>query len=97
MEFLKKNLANIVTLLRVFMTPLFVVFMVLSNTSTGFKYAALGVFAFGAVTDWFDGQIARRMNIVSQFGITGAAQFREQLVRGHRVPTQLHQFTSPRA
>ncbi len=69
MEFLKKNLANIVTLLRVFMTPLFVVFMVLSNTSTGFKYAALGVFAFGAVTDWFDGQIARRMNIVSQFGI----------------------------
>jgi CDP-diacylglycerol--glycerol-3-phosphate 3-phosphatidyltransferase len=69
LEFLKKNLANIVTLLRVFMTPLFVVFMVLSNTSTGFKYAALGVFAFGAVTDWFDGQIARRMNIVSQFGI----------------------------
>lgn len=69
MEFLKKNLANIVTLLRVFMTPLFVVFMVLSNTSNGFKYAALGVFVFGAVTDWFDGQIARRMNIVSQFGI----------------------------
>jgi len=69
LEFLKKNLANIVTLLRVFMTPLFVVFMVLSNTSNGFKYAALGVFVFGAVTDWFDGQIARRMNIVSQFGI----------------------------
>ena len=69
MEFLKKNLANIVTLLRVFMTPVFVVFMVLSNTNNAFMYAALAVFVFGAVTDWFDGQIARRMNIVSQFGI----------------------------
>jgi CDP-diacylglycerol--glycerol-3-phosphate 3-phosphatidyltransferase len=69
LEFLKKNLANIVTLLRVFMTPVFVVFMVLSNTNNAFMYAALAVFVFGAVTDWFDGQIARRMNIVSQFGI----------------------------
>lgn len=69
LEFLKKNLANIVTLLRVFLTPLFVVFMVLTNSHSGYRYAAVGVFAFGAVTDWIDGQVARRMNIVTKFGV----------------------------
>ncbi len=69
MQSIKNNLANIVTLLRVFLTPLFVVFMVMSNTSTGYRFAALGVFVFGAVTDWVDGQVARRMKIVTRFGI----------------------------
>lgn len=69
MDWFKRNLANIVTLLRVALTPLFVVFMVLSNSNSNYRYAALGLFVFGAVTDWFDGQIARRMNIVSKFGI----------------------------
>ena len=69
MQSIKNNLANIVTLLRGFLTPLFVVFMVMSNTSTGYRFAALGVFVFGAVTDWVDGQVARRMKIVTRFGI----------------------------
>lgn len=69
MKLIKDNLANIVTMLRVAFTPLFVVFMVMSNSQTGYRYAALGVFAFGAITDWVDGQVARRMNIVSKFGI----------------------------
>jgi CDP-diacylglycerol--glycerol-3-phosphate 3-phosphatidyltransferase len=69
LKFLKENLANIVTMLRVFMTPLFVVFMVMGNTNTDFRYAALAVFVFGAITDWVDGQVARRMNIVTKFGV----------------------------
>lgn len=69
MQTVKNNLANIVTLLRVALTPLFVVFMVLTNSHPGYRYAAVGVFAFGAVTDWIDGQVARRMNIVTKFGV----------------------------
>lgn len=69
MEKIKANLANIVTMLRVFFTPLFVTFMVMSNSRPAYRYAALGVFLFGAVTDWIDGQVARRMNIVTKFGI----------------------------
>jgi cardiolipin synthase (CMP-forming) len=65
-----KNLANIVTLMRVAITPLFVVFMVLSNSNPNYKYAALAVFMFGAFTDWADGQIARRTNTISKFGVT---------------------------
>jgi cardiolipin synthase (CMP-forming) len=65
-----KNLANIVTLMRVAVTPLFVVFMVLSNSNPNYKYAALAVFMFGAFTDWADGQIARRTDTISKFGVT---------------------------
>ncbi|MFH1149923.1 MAG: CDP-alcohol phosphatidyltransferase family protein [Actinomycetota bacterium] len=69
MEWFKRNLANIVTMLRVALLPLFVVFMILSKDSTGFRIAAAFVFGVGAVTDWFDGQIARRTKTVSKFGI----------------------------
>jgi len=50
-----KSLANVITLLRVAVTPLFIAFMVMSNSNPAFKYAALAVFAFGAATDWADG------------------------------------------
>lgn len=69
MQTIKNNMANIVTMLRVVMTPLFVVFMVMANSNPSYRYAAVGLFAFGAVTDWIDGQVARRMNIVTKFGI----------------------------
>lgn len=63
-------MANFITMLRVAVTPLFVVFMVLSNSHPGFRYAALAVFIFGAVTDWADGFVARRTDSVSEFGKT---------------------------
>lgn len=64
------NLANIVTLLRVAVTPFYVVFMVMSNTNPAYRWAAFFVFGFGAFTDFLDGQIARRTNTVSKIGIT---------------------------
>jgi cardiolipin synthase len=69
LEWVKRNLANIVTLLRVALLPLFVVFMVLSKDSTAYRVGAAVVFGIGAVTDWFDGQIARRTKTVSKFGV----------------------------
>jgi cardiolipin synthase len=69
LEWFKRNLANIVTLLRVAILPVFIVFMILSRDSTAYRVAAAMVFGFGAATDWFDGQIARRTKTVSKFGI----------------------------
>jgi cardiolipin synthase len=72
LEWFKRNLANIVTLIRVAILPVFVVLMVLSDPAsshnTAYQVAAWLVFGFGAVTDWFDGQIARRTRTVSKFG-----------------------------
>jgi len=64
-----ENLANIITLMRVAITPLFVVFMVMSNTHPGYRWVALAVFMFGAFTDFADGQIARRTDNITRFGI----------------------------
>ena len=64
------NLANIITLMRVAVTPFFVIFMVMSNSHPGYKYAALAVFMFGAFTDFADGQIARRTDNITKFGTT---------------------------
>ena len=64
-----ENVANVVTLMRVAITPLLVVFMVMSNSHPGYRWVALAVFMFGAFTDFADGQIARRTDTISRFGI----------------------------
>ncbi|CAM4362795.1 CDP-diacylglycerol--glycerol-3-phosphate 3-phosphatidyltransferase [Nocardiopsis rhodophaea] len=48
------------------MVPLFVVFMFLEPP--GWRLAALGVFVLAAVTDRIDGELARRRNLVTDFG-----------------------------
>ncbi|WP_017594564.1 CDP-diacylglycerol--glycerol-3-phosphate 3-phosphatidyltransferase [Nocardiopsis potens] len=60
------NIANILTMSRLVMVPLFVVFMFLPEP--GWRYAAFGVFVLAAVTDRIDGELARRRNLVTDFG-----------------------------
>jgi len=62
-------MANFLTMLRIAVTPAFVVLMLKSDSHPSFKYIALALFIFGAVTDWADGFIARRTKTVSKFGI----------------------------
>lgn len=57
------NLPNKLTILRIILVP---VCMLL--TLTGHFYWALGVFAAASVTDFLDGYIARKNNIVTSFG-----------------------------
>ncbi len=63
-------MANFITMLRVAVTPGFVVLMVLSNSHPNLKYVAFGLFFFGALTDWADGFVARRTDSVTDFGKT---------------------------
>ena len=61
--------ATKITLVRVAMIPLFMVFMYLSAGNPGlWMWLALGVFILASLTDYVDGQIARRCNQVSDFG-----------------------------
>ncbi len=62
-------MANFITILRIVASPVFVALMVRSNANPAARYAALGVFMFGALTDWADGFIARKTNTVTRFGI----------------------------
>ncbi len=57
------------TLLRVVMIPLYMLLMYLSGGTSGlWMYLALAVFILASITDYVDGQIARRCNQVSDFG-----------------------------
>lgn len=62
------NLPNKLTLLRVFMIPVFVVFMLSEFMGTTGKYIALVIFIIASMTDWLDGYLARRDNLVTNFG-----------------------------
>lgn len=58
------NLPNRLTILRIFLIPFFVFFM-LSDLS---KWVALLIFVFASLTDMLDGKIARKYNLVTDFG-----------------------------
>nr|WP_277350742.1 CDP-diacylglycerol--glycerol-3-phosphate 3-phosphatidyltransferase [Rhodococcus sp. HNM0569] len=63
------NIANILTMLRIVLVPVFlVVLFVGDGHDTRWRIAAFGVFAVAAVTDRIDGQLARRLGLVTDFG-----------------------------
>lgn len=60
------NLANILTIGRLFLLPpMIVLFFIPANWAA---WACLGIYVAGAVTDWLDGWIARRYGQTSEFG-----------------------------
>ncbi len=79
---MKMNLPNRLTMLRVLMIPVFVVFMLLSThggtaapmraemsgTFRMFRYLACAVFCVASLTDFLDGKIARSRHLVTDFG-----------------------------
>ncbi len=63
----KKHIPNILTVFRIVLIPAFL-YLLFSDTPNG-KLWALIVFLVAAVTDTFDGRIARKYNLVSKTGI----------------------------
>ena len=62
------NLPNKLTVLRVCMIPFFVVFMLLNIAGPMDKWIALAIFIVASLTDLLDGKIARKYNLVTNFG-----------------------------
>lgn len=60
------NLANKISLLRILMTPLVVVLLYYHGPVLCIISAL--IFIFAAITDWMDGYIARRSNMVTSMG-----------------------------
>ncbi|WP_316930253.1 CDP-diacylglycerol--glycerol-3-phosphate 3-phosphatidyltransferase [Schaalia sp. JY-X159] len=60
------NVPNALTVLRLVLVPVFL-WLLLENT-TGSRWWALAVFAIAAYTDHLDGEIARKHNIITNFG-----------------------------
>ncbi|MBQ9931812.1 MAG: CDP-diacylglycerol--glycerol-3-phosphate 3-phosphatidyltransferase [Firmicutes bacterium] len=57
------NLPNKLTMLRIFLIPIFIVLLMFD-----LWYVAAGVFIAASITDALDGMIARKMNLITNFG-----------------------------
>ena len=63
-SFIKElNLPNKLTLLRIVLVPVYLVLL-----AFGLDWPALIVFAAASLTDLFDGKIARKYNLITNFG-----------------------------
>lgn len=62
------NLPNKLTLLRVLMIPVFLLFMLTGLGGPAGKWIALALFAVASLTDLLDGYIARKYDLVTNFG-----------------------------
>lgn len=62
------NLPNKLTVIRMIMVPIFVLFMITPLGEGNGKYIALALFCVASMTDWFDGYLARKHNLVTNFG-----------------------------
>lgn len=68
------NLPNKLTILRMILIPFFVVFMLAGTTAGGEitggydKWVALVIFVVASLTDTLDGMIARKYNLITDFG-----------------------------
>lgn len=60
------NLPNAITLSRLFLTAGFIIF--LATESTWGHFVALGLFIVAAASDFLDGYLARKMNLVTPLG-----------------------------
>ena len=61
------NLPNKITVFRASMVPVFLVFMLMPGISGG-NYIAASIFAIASASDFLDGYLARKNNLVTDFG-----------------------------
>ena len=62
------NLPNKLTVARVILIPFFVFFFFNDSMNPYFKWVALALFIIASLTDLLDGKIARKYNLVTDFG-----------------------------
>ena len=62
------NLPNKLTTFRVILIPFFVFFMLAPNKTGINNYIAVAIFIVASLTDLLDGKIARKYNLVTNFG-----------------------------
>jgi CDP-diacylglycerol--glycerol-3-phosphate 3-phosphatidyltransferase len=64
------NVANIITVVRILLAPVFIWLVLLDNGEHGaIRYVAAALFILAIATDGLDGKLARRRNLVTDVGI----------------------------
>lgn len=87
-------MANALTMGRLLLIPVFI--YVLTHAPAGPSVAAAVIFAVASVTDWLDGQVARRTGTVTEFG-KFADPLADRLLAGSALIILLMQHKLPTA
>ena len=61
------NIANKLTVLRILLIPIFLVFLLTDLVPMG-RYVAIAIFIIASITDALDGHLARTRNLITNFG-----------------------------
>lgn len=64
---MKINVPNLLTIIRIFMAPIFLVFLMAENLPHHFLWAFI-IFVAASITDFVDGNLARKNNQVTNLG-----------------------------
>ena len=62
------NTPNKLTIARMILVPFFVLFILTGCGGDANRYICLAIFVVASITDWFDGYLARKNNLVTNFG-----------------------------
>lgn len=62
------NTPNKLTVGRMILVPFMLLFLLTDIGGAANRYIALAIFVVASVTDWFDGYLARKNNLVTNFG-----------------------------
>jgi len=65
---MNKNVPNILTMIRIAFTPIIILLFLLPIANGIGVLVALGIYILGCFTDFLDGKIARKYNLISDFG-----------------------------
>ena len=63
----KEQIPNVLTIGRILFIPLFILILTLGHSQASHLLAAI-IFAVASITDYLDGYLARKWNVVSNFG-----------------------------
>jgi len=64
---MKKYVPNFLTMVRLFLVPVFIYFVFIYKEDSSILWAT-AIFVLASITDYFDGMLARKFNVVSNFG-----------------------------
>ena len=64
---MKLNVPNVLTIARIFITPIFLFFLLMDTLPHKFLIACV-IFSIGSITDAVDGHLARKNNQITNFG-----------------------------
>lgn len=64
----KMNIPNTLTMVRIFCTPLLILMFLLPIPQGIGVFIALGIYVLACLTDFLDGYIARKYNLITDFG-----------------------------